>query len=159
MTQTKDLVTTDESETVGDEKVKVRLLHESAWMPERAHDGDAGLDLRALEAGSLMPGERRLVSLGIALELPAGTAGLILGRSGLTAKHGITVLTGLLDQGYRGEIAAVVKNVSQDYFRWAPGDRIAQLLVVPFVEAGVELVDELDESERGEDGFGSTGTA
>lgn len=138
----------------------VRLLAEGARLPTRAHPGDAGLDLRACESLTLAPGARGSVATGIAIELPAGHAGLVLPRSGLAARHGIALVNapGLIDAGYRGEIRVLLWNTDRAAsFEVNAGDRIAQLLVVPF--AGLEPVaaEALAASERGDGGFGSSG--
>lgn len=141
-------------------RLGVRLLEPAARMPSRAHDGDAGLDLHACESARLEPGARASVGIGIAVEIPAGHAGLVLPRSGLAARHGITLVNapGLIDSGYRGELRVLLLNTDeQAAFAVEPGDRIAQLLVAPL--APVEPVEavELAASARDEGGFGSSG--
>jgi dUTP pyrophosphatase len=135
-------------------------LSEGARLPTRAHDGDAGLDLYANEAAAIGPGERTSVGTGVAVEVPAGHAGLVLPRSGLAARQGIALVNapGLIDAGYRGEIRVLLLNTDRKSpFEIEPGDRIAQLLVVPFAAlAPVEAV-ELASSARADGGFGSTG--
>ena len=141
-------------------QVRFKKLVDSATIPARAHPGDAGLDLSAAEAAHLGPGERWRVRTGLAVEIPEGYAGLVLPRSGLALKHGISLVNapGLIDSGYRGEIGVLLLNTDPaEVFRIEPGDRIAQLLLVPFVDASVEVVDELGETERSGGGFGSTG--
>ena len=135
-------------------------LKDGATLPTRAHEGDAGLDLHACEAAHIGPGERWSVGTGIAVEIPAGHAGLVLPRSGLAREHGIALVNspGLIDAGYRGEISVLLLNTDPaETFRVAPGDRIAQLVL-----AAVELPDpveagSLTESARGDGGFGSSG--
>jgi dUTP pyrophosphatase len=141
------------------DELQVKLLHPDARPPERARPGDAGYDLRCVEPFTLEPGERRLVPTGVAIALPAGTAGLVVPRSGLAIKHGISVVNGpgLVDPNYRGELRVVLVNLGAERFEGAAGDRIAQLLMVPFVAPDLQLVDELPESERGTNGFGSSG--
>ncbi len=137
-----------------------RRLSPDATLPTRAHDGDAGLDLYAAESGRLEPGERGAVGTGVAVELPAGTAGLVLPRSGLAARHGIALVIapGLIDAGYRGELRVLLINTDRGAaFDIAIGDRIAQLVVVR-----VELLDpveaaELAATQRAGGGFGSSG--
>ncbi len=141
-------------------RLAVRLLAEGARLPARAHPGDAGLDLFAAEAAEIGPGERASVGTGIAIELPAGHAGLVLPRSGLAARHGIALVNapGLIDSGYRGEVRVLLLNTDRsEAFRIAPGDRIAQLLIAPYAEAEPVAVGELAASARGDGGFGSTG--
>jgi dUTP pyrophosphatase len=141
--------------------LNVRLLVPGAVLPTRAHDGDAGLDLHASEPATIGPGERAAIGTGIAVEIPAGSAGLVLPRSGLALRHGIALVNapGLIDSGYRGEIRVLLLNTDRAAaFEIEPGDRVAQLLVVPFAAAApVEAVD-LTDSKRGAGGFGSSGT-
>ena len=135
-------------------------LTDDATLPTRAHDGDAGLDLYAGEGATLDPGERTSVGTGIAVEIPSGHAGLVLPRSGLAARHGIALVNapGLIDSGYRGELRVLLLNTDRhEPFEVQPGDRIAQLLVIPFAPAEPVLAAELAASERGVGGFGSSG--
>jgi dUTP pyrophosphatase len=135
-------------------------LSEAARAPLRAHPGDAGCDLFAAEAARLEPGERASVGTGIAVEIPEGSAGLVLPRSGLAARHGISVLNapGLIDAGYRGEVRVLLLNTDKtEPFEIEPGDRIAQLVIVEIADADPEEADDLAESARGDGGFGSTG--
>jgi dUTP pyrophosphatase len=141
-------------------RLAIRRLDAAATLPSRAHEGDAGLDLYASEAASLRPGARASVGTGIALEVPPGHAALVLPRSGLAAKHGIALVNapGLIDAGYRGEVRVLLHNTdAAEEFEVSAGDRIAQLLLVPFVTADPVEVGELAASERGADGFGSSG--
>jgi dUTP pyrophosphatase len=141
-------------------RLAVRRLHPEAILPVRAYEGDAGLDLHAAEAAELGPGERASVGTGIAVEIPDGHAGLVLPRSGLAAKHGIALVNapGLIDAGYRGEVRVLLLNTDRDVpFRIAPGDRIAQLLLVAHAAPPVVEVAVLEDSERGDGGFGSSG--
>jgi dUTP pyrophosphatase len=140
--------------------LRVRRLHPHAQLPTRAHEGDAGMDLHALEGCTLGPGERAMVPTGIAIELPEGHAGLVVPRSGLAARHGISVVNapGLIDSGYRGELRVLLLNTDRsEPFAVEPGDRIAQLVVVRVEAEELEEVAELDETARGVGGFGSTG--
>jgi dUTP pyrophosphatase len=135
-------------------------LSEAARAPLRAHQGDAGCDLFAAESARLEPGQRASVGTGIAVEIPDGSAGLVLPRSGLAAKHGISVVNapGLIDAGYRGEVRVLLLNTdTTDAFEIEPGDRIAQLVIVEIGDAEPVEVGELADSVRGEGGFGSTG--
>ncbi len=141
-------------------ELRVSLLREGARLLSRAHDGDAGLDLRAAEAATIGPGERGDVGTGIAVEIPPRHAGLVLPRSGLAARHGIALVNspGLIDSGYRGEVRVLLLNTDRDRsFEVHPGDRIAQLLVTPFTDAEPVEVVELAASPRAERGFGSSG--
>jgi dUTP pyrophosphatase len=140
--------------------VRFRRLSDSARPPTRAHDGDAGYDLHAAEAAALGPGERASVGTGIAVAIPEGHAGLVLPRSGLASRHGISVVNapGLIDAGYRGELRVLLLNTDRERsFEVVAGDRIAQLLVVRVEGPQLEEAPELDETGRGGGGFGSTG--
>lgn len=141
--------------------VPVRLLSATAVLPARAHPEDAAFDLCADEALVLAPGRRATVGTGIALALPQGTCGLVLPRSGLAARHGITVLNapGLIDSGYRGEVKAILLNTDPEQpFAIEPGERIAQLLIAAAGEWRLTVADgELASSARGRGGLGSTG--
>jgi dUTP pyrophosphatase len=141
------------------DQLQVRLLHPAAQPPARTRPGDAGYDLRCSEGFSLWPGRRTTVPTGVALVLPPGVAGLVVPRSGLAAQHGISLVNGpgLIDPNYRGEIRVVVVNHGDARFEAVAGDRIAQLLLVPFLTPDVSVVSELPPSERGVNGFGSSG--
>jgi dUTP pyrophosphatase len=141
-------------------RLPVTVLAEGAKLPARAHEGDAGLDLHAAEAVTILPGGRASVGTGIAVEIPPGHAGLVLPRSGLAARHGISLVNspGLIDSGYRGEVRVLLLNTDRESeFAIEPGDRIAQLLITPFAEAEPVEAVELSVSARGEGGFGSSG--
>jgi dUTP pyrophosphatase len=141
-------------------QLRVRRLHPEARLPTRAYGGDAGLDLYALEAVTLEAGERASVGTGIAVEVPAGQAGLVLPRSGLAARHGIALVNapGLIDAGYRGEVKVLLLNTDlREPFAIARGERIAQLVLVRVELPEVAEVPELAFSERGSGGFGSSG--
>ena len=129
-------------------------------VPAYARPGDAGADLRATESVTIGPGERALIGTGVAIALPEGYAAFVVPRSGLAAKHGITVLNspGTVDAGYRGEVKVTLLNTDREApFAVEPGDRIAQMIVMPVSRAQFVPVSELPQSERGTDGFGSTG--
>jgi dUTP pyrophosphatase len=141
-------------------KLRFARLRETATLPTRAHEGDAGLDLYAAEPAHLGPGERWSVPTGVAVEIPEGHAGLVLPRSGIARKHGISLVNspGLIDAGYRGEINVLLLNTDPaEVYRVEPGDRIAQLLVVEIAVPEPIEAEELAESARGEGGFGSSG--
>ncbi|HVS86103.1 MAG TPA: dUTP diphosphatase [Gaiellaceae bacterium] len=134
-------------------------LRSDAVVPERAYAGDAGLDLSACERIELAPGQRATVGTGLAVAIPDGYAGFVQPRSGLAAKHGITIVNapGLVDSGYRGEVKVVLLNTDRaEPFVVEPGMRIAQLVVLPVPDVTAREVEELPESERGERGFGSS---
>ncbi|ALJ20436.1 dUTP diphosphatase [Microbacterium sp. No. 7] len=129
-------------------------------LPVYAHPGDAGADLVATEPVRLEPGQRALVGTGVRIALPEGYAAFIVPRSGLAAQHGITIVNapGTVDAGYRGEIKVALLNTdAAEAFDIAPGDRIAQMIIMPVTRARFVPVDELPGSDRGEGGFGSTG--
>jgi dUTP pyrophosphatase len=140
-------------------ELPVRRLRDEATLPSQAYVGDAGLDLAACDRHEVYPGERAVIPTGLAVEIPAGYAGLVLPRSGLAARHGITLLNapGLIDSGYRGEVLVVVHNTdANDTFVVEPGMRIAQLVVMAVPELRLVEQAELAHSERGERGFGSS---
>jgi dUTP pyrophosphatase len=140
-------------------ELQVRRVHAEATLPTRAYEGDAGLDLSACERVELGPGERAVVSTGLAVAIPDGHAGFVQPRSGLAARHGIGILNspGLVDAGYRGELKVVLVNTDRsEPFVVEPGMRIAQLVIVPVALADPVEVAELPGSERGEKGFGSS---
>jgi dUTP pyrophosphatase len=141
-------------------ELRVAKLKDEAILPSRAHEGDAGLDLYACEAAHLGPGERWSVGTGVAVEIPAGHAGLVLPRSGLARDHGIALVNspGLIDAGYRGEVRVLLLNTDPaETFRVEPGERIAQLVVAPIALAEPVEVEALADSPRGDGGFGSSG--
>lgn len=140
--------------------IAVKKLHPQAQLPQRAHADDAGADLCSVADITLAPGERALIPTGIAVALPVGTVGLIHPRSGLAAKHGISIVNtpGTIDAGYRGELKVCLINTDQSKaFHVTPGMRIAQLVVQKVELMGFTEVTELDETARGEGGYGSTG--
>jgi len=136
-------------------------LDPDAVLPEHAHPGDAGLDLRSAVDVEVAPGERAMVPTGLAVAIPDGYAGFVLPRSGLASRQGLTMANapGLIDAGYRGEVICAVVNLDRrETVKIARGDRIAQLVIVAVPEIAPALVDELPPSKRGQGGFGSTGT-
>ena len=140
-------------------ELPITRLRDDATLPERAYSGDAGLDLASCERVELGPGERALVGTGLAVAIPEGFAGFVQPRSGLAAKHGISVVNspGLVDSGYRGELRVVLLNTDRERpFVVEPGMRIAQLVVLPVPELELVEVEELPASERGVRGFGSS---
>lgn len=142
-------------------ELRIARLREDATIPERAYAGDAGLDLAAVEPVVLGPGERVTVGTGLAVALPEGYAGFVQPRSGLAARHGITVVNspGLVDSGYRGELRVVLLNTDRsESFTIEAGMRIAQLVVMEVPEVELIEVDELPAAERGVRGFGSSRT-
>ncbi len=143
----------------GNMDLNVLKLDNELPTPTRAHQDDAGLDLRARYPVQLEPGERVTVGTGVALAIPSGHAGLVMARSGLASRYGVGLVNspGLIDAGYRGEIRVVLVNLGRQRVDIARGDRIAQLVVVPVLIAGVAVVESLDSSSRGVKGFGSSG--
>jgi dUTP pyrophosphatase len=142
-------------------ELPIQRLRDDAIVPERAYAGDAGLDLSACERVELAPGERALVGTGLAVAIPEGYAGFVQPRSGLAARHGLTVVNspGLVDSGYRGELRVVLLNTdAKQPFLVEPGMRIAQLVVLPIPDLELVEVEELPASERGVRGFGSSAT-
>ena len=142
-------------------EIALKLLDAGMPLPRYQHKGDAGFDLASRIDFCIEPGERAIVPTGVALQIPRGYAGLVLPRSGLAARHGIALVNspGLIDSGYRGEIAVVLINTDKrKAFEIKRGDRIAQLVIQKIEEAVIREVAELDETSRGAGGFGSTGT-
>ena len=140
----------------------VKRLRPAARLPERAYPGDAAFDLHAAVELVIAPQERAVVATGIALGLPPGVAALTLPRSGLAARHGVTIVNapGLIDPGYRGEIQVVLLNTDRhEPFVVRHGDRIAQLLLVDLLEVVLVETADLDDTTRGARGLGSSGTA
>ena len=141
-------------------QLPILKLKDEARLPVRAHEGDAGLDLYACEAAHIGPGERWSVGTGVGVEIPEGHAGLVLPRSGLARDHGIALVNapGLIDSGYRGELRVLLLNTDPaETFRVEPGDRIAQLVLTPIATPEPVEAEALNESARGQGGFGSSG--
>jgi dUTP pyrophosphatase len=143
------------------DQLAIQLLHPDARPPVRSRPGDAGYDLSCVSAFSLAPGERAMVPTGVAVAIPPGMCGLVLPRSGLANKYGISCVNGpgLVDPNYRGELRVILINHGTETFEAAAGDRIAQLLIVPFASPELVVVDELPHGgdDRGAGGFGSSG--
>jgi dUTP pyrophosphatase len=139
--------------------LRIRRLSPNAVLPSTAHPGDAGLDLHAVAALTIAPGAWAVVPTGITLELPPGTEAQVRPRSGLAARHGVTVLNapGTIDEGYRGEVGVILINHGPAPFEVTPGARIAQLVVQRRLEVQVVEVDEVSTTARGAGGYGSTG--
>jgi dUTP pyrophosphatase len=159
-----DLVPLVEMRRIGDKAgrgtpLRIKRLDPSITAPAYAHPGDAGLDICSAEDVTLQPGERALVSTGFAMALPEGYAAFVQPRSGLAARNGVSIVNtpGLIDCHYRGEVKVILVNLGGEEFAVRKGDRIAQMVIQRVERAEVALVDELDETARGEGGFGSTG--
>ena len=139
--------------------VKFRRIDPSASLPSYAHPGDAGMDIRSMEELTIEPGARSLVHTGLVMILPQGYEAQVRPRSGLALKNGVTVLNtpGTIDAGYRGEVGVILANFGSEPFRVEKGSKIAQIVVAPCTRAEIEETVEVDATERGEGGFGSTG--
>ncbi len=135
--------------------LKVKKLDSDAKLPERKRDGDAGLDLYCIEDFEIEPNEIKIVRTGIAVEIPKGYFGMVKDRSGLASK-GLHVLAGIIDENYRGEIKVVLINLGKEKLKFEKHSRIAQLLIIPYLKVEIKE-DELSQTERGENGFGSSG--
>ena len=141
-------------------ELRVTRIRDEAVLPERAHGGDAGLDLSACETVTIGAGERATVGTGLAIAIPDDHAGLVVPRSGLAMRHGLSIVNapGVIDTGYRGEVRVILLNTDREHpFTVEPGMRIAQLLVVPARVVEVVEVSELTKTRRGDSGFGSSG--
>lgn len=142
--------------------VSVKVLNEDAVVPEAAYSGDAGIDLHATEDVHLEPFERCLVGTGLSVAIPDGYAGFVLPRSGSAIKQGLSLVNapGLIDSGYRGELKCIAINLdAHQAIDIVKGDRIAQLVIMEVAKVALFEVDELDDTERGTGGFGSSGTS
>lgn len=140
-------------------QVKFILLHQNARVPQKSHDDDAGFDLFAVEEFVLHPQEYACIPTGLCIELPPGTEAQIRPRSGLAAKHGVTVLNtpGTIDAGYRGEIQVIMINHGKENLSIHPGMRIAQMVITPIYNVTFTEALSLEESARGDGGLGSSG--
>ncbi len=140
-------------------KLKIRKIHDLAILPSHAHPGDAGLDLYSIDDVDIAAGDVALIHTGIAIALPPGTEAQIRPRSGLALKHSVTVLNtpGTIDEGYRGEIGVILINHGKHAFPVVKGMKIAQMVIKPVLQVEIEETDELTETVRGPQGFGSTG--
>lgn len=131
-------------------------LDEFALMPVRAHETDAGLDLRTPYSFDIEPGEYAVIDTGVHIQLPKGTVGLLKSKSGLNIKKSV-IGEGVIDEGYTGAIVVKLYNLGKEYVAFDKGDKIIQLVIVPYEAPSLIYVDELEETERGDNGFGSTG--
>jgi len=141
----------------GGKMIKFKRLNENAILPTRGTPGSAGIDLYAAHRGLVAAGERLAVGTGLAVQIPHGHVGLIWPRSGLAARNSIDTLAGVIDSDYRGEVVALLINHGNQALGISPGDRIAQLLIQPVAALDPAWADELDDTERADGGFGSTG--
>jgi dUTP diphosphatase len=140
-------------------QINIKKLHKNAVLPNIAHIGDAGADLCSIEHIFISPRQWHIVKTGLSIELPLGYEAQIRPRSGLAAKHGITVLNtpGTIDSGYRGEIGVIIMNHSNDEFEIVVGMKIAQMVIAQYEIVEYVEATELSDTERGDGGFGSTG--
>ncbi|MBW3022954.1 dUTP diphosphatase [Candidatus Woesearchaeota archaeon] len=137
-------------------KVQVQRIGDTE-LPRYSKKGDAGLDLCSAEETILKPNEKKIIRTGIKIAIPEGYVGLIWDRSGIAAKNGIHTMAGVVDSGYRGEICVVMKNLGEEEFRVTKNMRICQMVIQPVLRADIEESDSLDETERKDSGFGSSG--
>lgn len=142
---------------VNDMKIKIKKIHPEAKTPHYAHKGDAGMDLFTIESFELEPGERKSIGLGLALEIPEGHVGLIMDKSGISHRYGIKSFGGVIDSGYRGEIHVGIMNLSDKFFIFEKGHKIAQLVLQKVENVEFEETEELSTTGRGKNGLGSTG--
>lgn len=137
----------------------IRRIDPAAQLPTYAHPGDAGMDVRSIETVTLRPGDRALVRTGLVFQLPPDAEAQVRPRSGLALRHGVTVLNapGTIDAGYRGEVGVILVNLGAEPFTVEKGMKVAQVVVASVARAEIVEVAETDVTERGADGFGSTG--
>lgn len=138
-------------------KLKVKKLHPDAKLPTYAHKWDAGMDIFTLENVTINPGESVGIKSGLVFEVPEGYVGLLWDKSGLSIKHGLKILGGVLDSGYRGELIVGMINLGKEPYTFEKGHKLTQMLIQPIVITEIEEVEELSESDRGVGGLGSTG--
>lgn len=133
------------------------MLDPGAFEPKRAHPTDAGLDLMAKERVKIWPGMSATIDTGVHVELPAGYYGKVESKSGLNVKNSIVSCGGTIDEPYRGSIVVKLYNLGDKAYVFEPGDKVAQLVIQPYIAPEIEIVDELSDTDRGSNGFGSTG--
>lgn len=137
--------------------VRIKKLNPEAIVPAYAHEGDAGMDVFSVSEVVLAPGERAIIPTGIAMAVPQGYVALVWDKSGRAVKEGLTTMAGVIDAGYRGEVGIVMLNTSSESVIIPKHEKVAQILIQPVVSPQLEEVDDLDDTSRGEGGFGSTG--
>ena len=137
--------------------IKIKKLSATATSPKYANPGDAGMDFYSNETVHLQPNERKLISTGISMAIPESYVGLIWDKSGLANKHGLKTMAGVIDSGYRGEIKILVHNLSNQLYVVEAGKKIAQMLIQPIEQKAITEVEDLNQTDRGDGGFGSTG--
>lgn len=138
-------------------KLKIKKLHEEAILPNYAHEDDAGFDLYSIEDVEIAPNVRVQIRTGIAMQIPVGFVGLIWDKSGLSHKHGLKTLGGVIDSGYRGEVKVGIINLGEQTYKLEKGHKVAQMIIQKKETCEIEEVSDLEESHRGEGGFGSSG--
>jgi dUTP pyrophosphatase len=138
-------------------KIKIKKLSPEAILPKYAHEGDAGMDVFSIENLIIRAGEKAMIHTGISIELPMGFVALVWDKSGLAAKNGLKTMGGVIEHSYRGEYCIIILNTSKEDFEIEKGQKIAQILIQPIFTAKIQEVEELSNSIRGENGFGSTG--
>jgi len=137
--------------------IRIKKTHSEAILPQYAHPGDAGMDFFSNEEINLKPGERKLIPTGISMAIPMGYVGLLWDKSGIASTFGIKSMAGVIDAGYRGEIRILLHNLSQNEFKIEKGMKIAQMLIQPVEQKQLLEVDDLEDTQRSDGGFGSTG--
>lgn len=138
-------------------KLKIKKLYKDAITPTKSYKYDAGIDLYSKSSYNIYPGKHIIIDTGIAMHIPEGYYGQIFDRSGIATKKELHCIAGVIDSQYRGEIKIAMTNLGERYCEISAGDKIAQMVILPVPEINIEEVDELNNSERGENGFGSTG--
>lgn len=138
-------------------KLPIKKTHENALLPTFAHASDAGMDLYTRESVTVLAGEKAVVGTGIAMAIPEGYVGLIWDKSGIAIKSGLKVLGGVIDAGYRGEVMVGIINLSKEDYTFEAGHKVAQMIIQERIQPDIIEVDSLDDTTRGEGGFGSTG--
>ena len=138
-------------------KVQIKRTHSDAVLPSYAYSGDAGLDIYSCVDAEISAGEKEIIPTGLMMAVPAGHVGFVWDKSGIAAKHHIKTMAGVLDSNYRGELKVVLTNLGRETYKIEKGQKIAQLVIQPYIQADIEEVGELDDTERGDAGFGSSG--
>ena len=138
-------------------KVQIKRTHSDAVLPSYAYSGDAGLDIYSCVDAEISAGEKEIVPTGLTIAVPAGHVGFVWDKSGIASKHHIKTMAGVLDSNYRGELKVVLTNLGRATYKIEKGQKIAQLVIQPYIQADIEEVGELDDTERGDAGFGSSG--
>jgi dUTP pyrophosphatase len=138
-------------------ELKIKRVHSDAKIPSYAHEGDAGMDIFAIERVEIKPGERLQLRTGLSLQFPNGYVALLWDKSGLSHKYGLKLLGCVIDAGYRGEMHVGIMNLGKETYIFEKGHKLCQMLIQPVIHPVINVVEELDQSERGTGGFGSSG--